>query len=275
LYIWVNLFALKKILLFFWLLGNSHLILAQEFILRDSLVLNTQDSITDFSADDFNHLYYIRNFSELIKINTQTGEKNSFSNQAVLEKLNAQNTLQITVKSSLFSILILDNRLNLFQDAIRFPVGSNFSPTLTALVDNNYLWGYDPVLQRLILWNYHEKKVFRQSVILNEKTADEYYSELIYAKDKIYLAGPNKILVFDEFANLKESIPFREFKQIEVENGMLYFTHNQTLYRMNLRFKEIMEIETHTPVDYFSINSRSLIVLNGKVVYIYDSQNKP
>jgi len=111
-------------------------------------MLNIDGTITSFSVDDFNNVYYIRNFSELIKIESKTGAKKSFSNQSALEDLNTQNALQITVKSSLFNLLILDNELNLFQDPIRFPVQNNFSPALTALVDNNYSWRYDPVLQR-------------------------------------------------------------------------------------------------------------------------------
>src|SRR5690606_14274108 len=119
----------------------------------------TRDSITDFSADDFNNIYYIRNFSELNKIDFRTKRKKSFSNQTLLENLNSQNVLQITVKSAFFNLLVLDNHLNLVQDKITFPIERNFSPTLTDLVDNNYLWGYDPVLQRLVLWNYQEKKI--------------------------------------------------------------------------------------------------------------------
>ena len=263
-----------KKLLFLFSAIIFELVPAQDWIVQDSTVLETRDTITDFSADDFNNIYYIRNFSELVKIDSKKTKK-SFSNQSVLENLNTQNVLQITVKSSLFSLLILDNQLNLFQDAIRFPVENNFFPTLTALVDNNYLWGYDPVLQRLILWNYREKKIFRQSVILSEKAGDEFYSDLIYKKDKIYLAGKQKILIFDEFANLKEVIPFQEFDRIEITSESIYFTHKKQLYKMNLRTHEISEIRLNIPVDYFSTNSRHLFVLNDKVVYIYDSQIKP
>lgn len=248
---------------------------AQDHILKDSLSIETKDTITDFSVDDFNHIYYIRNFSELNKIDFKTKEKKSFSNQSVLENLNTQNSLQITVKSSLFSLLILDNHLNLIQDPIRFPIENNFTPTLVALVDNNYLWGYDPVLQRLILWNYQENKIWKQSVILSEKAGDEFYSDLIYKKDKIYLVGTQKILVFDDYANLKEVIPFQEFSQIEIGDEFMYFTKNKQLYKMNLRSKEQSEVKINIPADYFSTNSRHLFVLHNKVVYIYDSQIKP
>lgn len=249
--------------------------LAQDFVLKDSIFIESKDTLTDFSVDDFNNIYYIRNFSELNKIDFKTKEKRSFSNQSVLENLNTQNSLQITVKSSLFSLLILDNQLNLVQDPIRFPIESNFSPTLVALVDNNYLWGYDPVLQRLILWNYQENKVWKQSVILSEKTGDEFYSDLIYEKDKIYLIGTQKILVFDDYANLKEAIHFHNFNQVEIREGFVYFTQNKQLYRMDLRTKEQSEVKLNASVDYFSTNSRHLFVLHGKVVYIYDTQIKP
>src|SRR5690606_18924065 len=105
------------------------------------------------------------------------------------------------VQTCALPILVLDNQLNKVQDPIEFPIETNFSPTLIALVDNNYLWGYDPVLQRLVLWSYSDKKAIRQSVILSEKTGDEFYSDLIYQDNKIFLAGYHKILGFDEYAN--------------------------------------------------------------------------
>ncbi|SMC79051.1 hypothetical protein [Moheibacter sediminis] len=247
---------------------------AQEFTVKDSLKIESKDTITDFSVDDFGNVYYIRNFSELNKIEARTQIKKSFSNQTALENLNTQNILQITVKSNLFNLIILDNQLNPFQDAIRFPIENNFSPTLLTLVDNNFLWGYDPVLQRLILWNYQQNKILRQSVILSEKTGDEFYSDLIFKKDKIYLVGTTKILVFDDYANLKEVIPFQKFNQIEIGDEFIYFTNKKELFRMNLRSKEILKINLKTPVDYFSTNTRHLFVLNDKVVYLYDSQIK-
>ena len=261
----------------FWLvpiLVISSAVYAQQWKISDSIVLETRDSITDFSVDDFNNLYYIRNFSELNKRDFRTKQKKSFSNQTLLENLNTQNVLQITVKSAFFNLLVLDNQLNLVREKIQFPVESNFSPILTALVDNNYLWGYDPVLQRLVLWNYQEKKIFRQSVILSEKTGDEFYAELIYNQNKIYLIGYNKILVFDEFANLEKVIPFTGFEQIYIKNGMIYYSENKKIRALNLRTKETGDITT-SAADYFSINNRYLFVLNGKVVYIYESEKKP
>lgn len=240
----------------------------------DSIHIETNDSITDFDSDDFNNLYYIRNFSELNKIDFRTKQKKSFSNQTPLESLNTQNVLQITVKSALFNLLVLDNQLNTVQDNIRFPVESNFSPTLTALVDNNYLWGYDPVLQRLVLWNYRERKIYRQSVILSEKTGDEFYSELIYNENKIYLIGYKKILVFDEFANLEKVIPSFEFDQIYIKKGKIYHSQENKIKSFNLTTYETEELDL-IPADYFSINNNYLFVLNGKVVYLYDFQKTP
>lgn len=266
---------MKNLVSFCLFLGFIQLGFGQNYLLKDSIQLETKDTITDFSADDFGNVYYIRNFSELNKIDSKTKKKKSFSNQSVLENLNTQNTLQITVKSSLFNLLILDNQLNLFRDPIRFPIENNFTPTLVALVDNNYLWGYDPVLQRLILWNYQENKILRQSVILSEKTGDEFYSDVVFKRDKIYLVGSTKILVFDDYANLKEVIPFQKFEQIEIGDEFIYFTQKKQLFRMHLRSKEISEVKTNTIVDYFSTNARHLFVLNGKVVYLYDTQIKP
>lgn len=242
---------------------------AQDWVMKDSLQLEIKDSITDFEADDFDAIYFIRNFSELIKIDP-SGTKRSFSNQTVLEDLNTQNVLQITVKSSLFSLVLLDNQLNLLHEPIRFPTDGNFSPTLTSLVDNNYLWGFDPVMQRLVLWNYRDQTIRRQSVILAGNTGDEFYKDLIYDQNQIYLIGKEKILWFDEFANLKEFIPFEEVQQIYVRRGIVYYRAKGKMYTLNPKTKAKIEMLPDVFADYFSINNHRLFVLKDKVVYIYE-----
>ncbi len=255
------------LLIGFWVLPN-----AQDIKPIDSISIETRDSITDFEVDDFQNIYYIRNFTELNKIDFQTRKRKTFSNQTVLENLNTQNILQITLKSALFNLLVLDNQLNQVQDLIEFPIETNFSPTLSALVDNNFLWGYDPVLQRLVLWNYRDKKAIRQSVILTEKTGDEFYSDLIYHQNKIYLIGFHKILRFDEYANLESVIPFQEFEQIYLRNGSFYFSQKKKIYQLDLNSKEIKEIPFADTFDYFSVNSRFLFGLKDRVVYLYEFQ---
>lgn len=255
------------VFIFFLQLGYS-----QDWKLVDSISIESRDSITDFDTDDFNNLYYIRNFSELNKLYFDTRTKKAFSNQSILENLDAQNVLQITLRSGLFNLLVLDNQLNQVQDLIKFPIETNFAPTLTALVDNNYLWGYDPVLQRLVLWNYQENRVLRQSVILSEKTSDEYYPMMIYRDNKIYLVGYKKVLIFDEYANLELVIPFQKFDQLYLKKGTFYFSNEAKLYKMNLKTKVINEIPIEHSFDYFSINTRYLFVLKNKVVYLYASQ---
>ena len=244
---------------------------AQSLNLVDSILVESRDSITDFGVDDFNNIYYIRNFSELNKIEFSTKKRKTYSNQTILEDLNTQNILRITLKSALFNLLVLDNQLNQVQDLIEFPIETNFSPTLMALVDNNYLWGYDPVLQRLVLWNYREKKAMRQSVILTEKTGDEFYSELIYHQNKIYLVGFKKILRFDEYANLESVVPFGEFEQIYFKDQSVYYSSENHLFKLDLKSLNTSEIVLNKGLDYFSLNNRYLFVLKGKVVYIYES----
>jgi|SRR5690606_25912126 len=263
---------MKHFIFFFFIFGTTS-VFSQELILKDSLKIEIQDSITDFGADDFHNIYFIRNFSELIKIDAKTQKVKTFSNHSVLENLNTQNILQITLKSGFFNLLVLDNQLNKVQDPIEFPIETNFSPTLIALVDNNYLWGYDPVLQRLVLWSYSDKKAIRQSVILSEKTGDEFYSDLIYQDNKIFLAGYHKILGFDEYANLEAVIPFFEFDQISIRKGNIFYSHENKLFHFDLRTQEKKEVPLGFGFDYFSINNRYLFALKDKVVYIYDFQN--
>lgn len=257
---------------FFCLIFSFSFLNAQKWTKIDSIQIETNDTITDFSVDDFHNLYYIRNFSELNKIDYSTRKKKTFSNQQIIENLNSQNVLQITLKSGFFNLIVLDNQLNLVQDPIQFPIETNFSPTLTALVDNNYLWGYDPVMQRLVLWNYRDKKAMRQSVILSEKTGDEFYSELIYHQNKIYLIGYTKCLVFDEYANLQSVIPFQSFDQLHFTGDFFYFSKDQKLYRFDLKQKTTQELDLGLSFDYFAINNRYLFVLTHKVVYLYEFQ---
>lgn len=246
---------------------------SQELKPIDSIQIETDGRITDFGSDDFNNIYFIKNSIELNKIDFQTRKRKRFSNQNILEDLNTRNILQLTLKSGIFNLLILDNQLNQTEDLVRFPIESDFSPSLITLVDNNYLWGYDPVLQRLILWNFREKKIYRQSTILNNKSSAEFYSKLIYDSHKIYLIGPDEILCFDEFANLEKVIPFEEFDQLFIKNKYAYYSKNNLIYRKELGSATDSELIFDQDIDYFSLNKQYLFVLKDKVVYLYDSQN--
>lgn len=247
--------------------------LAQKPILVDTISLDFNGKITDFGVDDFNSIYYILNSTELNKLNLKTGQQSNFTNHTILEDLNSQNVLQISLKSSFFNLLLLDNQLNLLQDPISLIQNSNFSPTITALVDNNYLWGYDPVIQRLVLWNFREKNIYRQSVILTDKSTDGYFSDLIYDKGKVYLVGINKILEFDEYANLVKFIPINPaFEQIQIKDQSVYYSVNGELFKLNLATETIEEIKVISNFDYFSLNTTLLFVLKDKLIYIYKHQ---
>lgn len=265
---------IKLISQIFVLFFSFQLAHAQSWKLVDSIQINDTDKITDFGVDDLNNIYYITNYSELNKINLKTKKKelSSFSNRTILENLNTQNVLQITLKSGIFNLVILDNQLNPIQDKIEFPFEANFTPTLTALVDNNYLWGYDPLTERLVLWNYQENKIRQQSVILGGKVNDGYYGKLIYQNNKIYLLGSEKILIFDEFANLEKVIPFQTYDQIILKNSMFYFSKNDKIFQFDLNNQQTTEIEIETSFDYFSINHLFLFVLKDKLIYIYQHQ---
>lgn len=260
---------LFKSFVFFFLLALP--LQAQQWELKDSVLISIKDSITDFTSDDFNNIYFIRNFSQLNKLNLKGKQLKTFSNQSVLENLNTDNILRITLKSDFFSLLILDNELNLMMSPIRFPEEGRFMPMLIAVVDNNYLWGYDPVMQRLVLWNYREKRIIRQSVILNEAD-DEFYRDLIYHKNKIYLVGPDKLLRFDEFAQLEKASSFKDFSQIQILGNDIYFSDQGELKVYNQISGQVTAVEIPVGFDYFSINSQYLFVLKGKVVYIYKPQ---
>jgi hypothetical protein len=246
----------------------------QNWVKVDSIKIEANDTITDFSVDDFHNVYFIRNFSELNKFDFRTKKWKTFSNQQIIENLNTQNVLQITLRSGFFNLVVLDNQLNPVQDPIQFPIETNFSPTLTALVDNNFLWGYDPVMQRLVLWNYREKRAIRQSVILSEKTGDEFYSELIYHQNKIYLIGYHKCLIFDEYANLVSVVPFEKFDQLNYTGSKIYFTKDKNLYQFDLKNQTKELISVPSTIEYFAINNTYLFVLTDKVVYLYKFQKQ-
>ncbi|MGB3453714.1 MAG: hypothetical protein WBA59_07790 [Moheibacter sp.] len=258
-------------ILIFVLVFNSGF--GQELIPIDSIRLEADGEITDFGTDDFNNIYFIRNSTELNKIEFQTKKRKSFSNRNILEELNTQNILQLSLKSGFFNLLILDNQLNPVQDPIPLNSSAAFSPTLTAPVDNNFLWGYDPVIQRLLLWNYREKKIVRQSMILNDRDAAEFFTKLIYYSNKIYLAGNGRILKFDEFANLEKVIPIGEYEQLFVIENYIFYSKDGEISRLDQKTNLSEKIAETDGFDFFSLNKSYLFVLKDKVVYLYDSQN--
>lgn len=271
----LSLISLMRFFLFIlFLISDFSLAESQIFEPVDSIRISTDGQISDFSVDDFNNIYYIRNFTELNKIDFKTGILKSFSNRNILEDLNTQNVLQLTLKSGFFNLLILDNQLNPIQDPIDFSNNLDFTPTLIALVDNNYLWAYDPILQKLILWNYRENKTIRQSVILNNESSSAYFSKLIYESNKIYLIGTDQILKFDEFANLEKVISFEKHKQVQLLGQFLFYTKDEQLWQLDLKTDISEKISQIKDFDFFSINNNFLFVLKNQVIYLYKSQKQ-
>lgn len=242
---------------------------AQQWALIDSIQLDPNDLITDFDSDDFNNLYYVRNYSELVKIDADHQKRTQFSNRNLLEQLNVQNILQITLRSGLFNLLILDNHLNLVQDPIQFPIEGNFSPTLTALVDNNFLWGFDPVLQKLVLWNYQEQHITRQSTLLSGKTQHGHFSHLFYQNNQIYLVSADSILQFDEYAVLEKIYPIPKFDQITLKNHIFYYSAADKLFQFALADQSTTALNLDRSLDFFSINLPYLFGSKAGVIYIY------
>lgn len=264
---------MRIVFLFLGWFVNIYFCLAQSVIPSDSVRLNFSGQISDFGTDDFNQLYYIRNSVELNKFDYKTKELKSFSNRNILEDLNTQNILQLTLKSGFFNLLILDRMLNPVQDPIDLSANPDFIAALAAVVDNNYLWIFDPAREKLILWNYRENKIIRESVILNDEDASAYYSGLFYTGNKIYLSGPDKILMFDEFANLEKVIPVEAHDKIRLYGKQIFYSKGQKIYELDTKTAIAESIEIGFDFDDFSINKDFLFVLKDKVVYIYNTQN--
>lgn len=251
----------------------SVLLPAQQPEASDTVRLEAAGEITGFDTDDFNNIYYIRNSTEFNKIEIKTGNRLSFSNRSILESPDVRNLLRITLRSDFFSLIILDNRLNPIMDPIKLDSNPDFSPTLTAVTDNNYLWGYDPVLQRLLFWNYRESKLVRQSMILNAKDSAEFFSALYYDSNRIFLAGTDSLLIFDEFANLQKKIGLPKYIQLEVYDNRVFYSTDEGIYRLDPDTGTGKKLIPADKFDFFSINKSYLFVLKDKVVYLYDSQN--
>lgn len=264
---------LKIDFIFLLLLMSPIFLWGQNWQLKDSIQISIRGEISDFEVDPFGNLYFISNHTTIYKLDTKTQQTKSYSNNQILEKLNTQNSLQITAKSGIFNLLVLDNQLNPVQDLVQFPTEYNFSPTLVALVDNNYLWGFDPILQRLILWNYQEKKIYSQSAILYDTEGDDFFYDLIYTNNQILLVGSQKIMLFDELANLKEVIPIPTYDLISFGKNNLIFAKENELFELNLTTKQTRKLDVNKRFSNFAFNHKFLFVMQDKVVYIYEYQN--
>src|SRR5690625_1017757 len=101
---------MKSYFILFYTIMAFGFCLAQKLIPVDTIALNINGKITDFGADDFHSVYYILNSTELNKLDLKTAKKSNFTNHTVLEDLNTQNVLQISLKSGFFNLLLLDNQ---------------------------------------------------------------------------------------------------------------------------------------------------------------------
>ena len=151
--------------------------------LKDSIILN-QQPISELSTDELGNLYYIQSNKFLTKIEASKKSK-SFSNQSILDHLNVQSSLLLTILSNHNQLILLDNQLNKIQDPIEL-YSNEYYINFPKVLDNNFLIGYDVFSNKLVQLNYQLNKIINTSPILTMINLDE--------KTRIDFVGLDKLI---------------------------------------------------------------------------------
>ncbi len=237
---------------------------------KDSVVYLFKDSISDFSVDSFNQPYFVINDEYLYSIKDKNPLPFSHSNRLQIQNLNTKNPFLINYTTSLYQLYFLDNELNPTKSAISLISTKTFDPNLIAVVDNNWLWGYDRITQKLVLWDYTYQKVLQETVQIQPKDSSETFTDLMYDNGKLYLISNERILRFNRFGQLTRTYPFKEHHQVKWYKNYVLFSQNNKLFAQNLNDNTITPLPLKSAVDFFDLNGNTLFVLHKKVVYIYD-----
>jgi len=164
---------------------------------------------TLLTADQFGNLYLAYD-EELKKLSPQGKELYSYSDPlygdiSAIDALNAMNPLLFY--NDVNQLRLVDNRLNESQ-AYNLLEAGFIDPTLVAYTDEDNIWIYDQIQDRMIRYNLRHSKSTAQSQVITQITNSENQPEALFCSfNYLLLKLPNTgVLVFDALGAYQKTI---------------------------------------------------------------------
>jgi len=149
--------------------------------------------------------------------------------------------------------------LNLEQ--VILPAGSN----------NNQLWFFDPVNYQLINLNSDLKLINQTGDLRQILDMDINPTQLLEYNNQLYLNCPeNGILVFDIFGTYYKTIPITGINHFQVHNNNLYYSIGKQFYNFDMTLLEKKQIRLpEANFKQIRIEEKMLYLLGNDELKIY------
>ena len=234
-------------------------------------------TIEYFVVDNLANIFVITNANELVKIDSMGRFVGNYREQVLgrLQHISVENPMKIVCfYPEVSQIVLLDNMLNAIERIKLNGLALSDNSLLCRSFDNNF-WLYD---ER----NFQLKKINQQGETIIEgawlQNLDQLNTQNINAIDLIehqqmvYLNLENTgILVFDRFANYKNTLPFMQENRLQFANNSLIYKQDSNFYSYDLTVFESKKIDFKMPLknplpqQIFIINNKLYTLQNNRI----------
>ena len=210
-----------------------------------SIAQNAWEIDTTIKTDDAQQVYadhlgnvYLVNKWTITKLNDKFEKEFIYNNPTAgdITYLNVFNPFNVLVYFKDYNQYeFLDNKLNPNLNQFVPANEGYYDVQLAATFDNNNLWFYDQVSDKIYKWSLTQNKVESASLQVNPLAGNLERPNYLYATLKnVYLNIPDiGILVFDNFGSYQRTIPISGLKNFFLSNSSLVFINELELEWFN------------------------------------------
>ncbi|MCT4625202.1 MAG: hypothetical protein N4A46_16385 [Schleiferiaceae bacterium] len=252
------------------------------FLLIFSLCLNAQEDWqldTTISIDQAQQVYadhlgnvYLINKWTVTKYSPDFEEKFIYNNPGLGEitYLNIFNPFNVMVYYQDYNqFVFLDNKLNPNLNAFEPAVQGYFDVQWAATFDENDIWFYDQVSDKMYRWSLTQNKELNTSLQVSPLAGSETRPNFMWATLKnVYLNIPDVgILVFDNFGSYQKTFPITHLNEFYLSESSIVFLNKGQLEYFNdfTKNSKIRKLPTIEFVDFCFAEDRIYLLEKGQL----------
>ncbi len=228
----------------------------------------------EFYSDHLDNIYFLDDH-KLIKIATTSGAILEYGSLSIgeISSADVSNPFQILLFYRDFNqILFLDNKLSRLRSEINLSDLDIEQAILACSSGRGGFWVFSDRGNHLVFFDQQFRNS-HQSMIISSITGSNikpvYMTE---AQNQLYLHIPGEgILVFDQFASYKKTIPYYGPDRFQVMNGKIIYFQDGKLLSLDISNNEIIDIviPLQVKIDGAYLQPKKLCLLEGDVIKLF------
>lgn len=226
-----------------------------------------------FKVDQFGNLYLVRG-DELTKLDERGSELYSYSNPLLGEiyQVDVFNPLKPYVFfKNAAQFAVLDNRLNENEQLNLLDYGF-LDVQFISFSDQENMWLYDQVQDKLFRFNITERKITNQSLNLTQLLGKENEpANMLSTVENIYVNVPGEgVMVFDATGAYKKLLPLTALEDFDVKGSTLFGLKEGKLFLYDLQNAELLPVLfPQKDLTSLCFSGNRLYLFNGRELYRY------